>query len=84
LGNNLALCGVFSVYLSTDTSYAVVGFGAASPPRDRYFLVLFAGKAGKEYEKRMILGGPAAPGTLWVNLPLGGRLRKSCQLIRKY
>jgi hypothetical protein len=38
----------------------VVGFGAAKPPRDFLFLVLFADFAGKEHEKRMILGGPAA------------------------
>jgi hypothetical protein len=45
------------------------GFGEAMPPRDLYFLVLFAGFASKEHQKRMILGGLAAPGTLWVNLP---------------
>jgi hypothetical protein len=30
------------------------------PPRDLNFLVLFAGKAGKQHQKRMILGGLAA------------------------
>jgi hypothetical protein len=52
-----------------NTSYAVVEFGEGKHPRDFYFLVRFAGFAGKAYEKRMILGGPTAPGTLWVNFP---------------
>jgi hypothetical protein len=38
----------------------VEGFGEALPPRDNHFLVLFAGIAGKEHQKRMILGGLAA------------------------
>jgi hypothetical protein len=32
-------------------------------------MVLVAGKAGNEHQKRMIFGELAAPGTLWVNLP---------------
>jgi hypothetical protein len=39
-------------------------FGEALPPRDFNFLVLFAGFAGKEHQKRIILGGLAAPPTL--------------------
>jgi hypothetical protein len=31
--------------------------------------VVFAVFAGKYHQKRMILGGLAAPGTLWVNRP---------------
>ena len=41
-------------------THALEGFGEAKPPRDLYFLVRFAGKAGKAYQKRMILGGPQA------------------------
>ena len=40
----------------------------AKHPRDLYFLVVVAGKAGHN-QKRMNLGGLAAPGTLWVNHP---------------
>jgi hypothetical protein len=42
------------------TACAVEGFGEAKPLRDIHFLVLFAGFAGKEHQKRMILGGLAA------------------------
>jgi hypothetical protein len=35
----------------------MVGFGAAKSPQDFHFLVLVAGKAGNEHQKRMILGG---------------------------
>jgi hypothetical protein len=44
----------------------VEGFGEAMPPRDLYFLVLAAGKAGNEHQQRMILGGLAA---LLISLP---------------
>jgi hypothetical protein len=55
--------------LWSDATYAVLEIGAALHPRDLCFLVLVAGKAGHEHQKRMILGGLAAPGTLWVNRP---------------
>jgi hypothetical protein len=54
-------------------TYMVEGFGEAKPPQDPYFLVMIAGFAGNHHQKGMILGGPQAPGTLWVNLPLGWR-----------
>jgi hypothetical protein len=38
----------------------VEGFGEAQPPQNSIFLVLVAGKAGNQYQKRMILGGLAA------------------------
>jgi hypothetical protein len=38
-------------------------------PEISLFLVVFAGFASKYYQKRMIFGGLAAPGILWVNLP---------------
>jgi hypothetical protein len=56
-------------------TYALVGFGAAKPPQDLYFLVLVADKAGNEHEKRMILGGLQA-----LQASLRGRPRKSCKL----
>jgi hypothetical protein len=33
------------------------------------FLVVAAGLAGSHHQKRIILGGLAAPGTLWAKLP---------------
>jgi hypothetical protein len=50
--------------------YAVAGFGEAKPPQVFHFLVLVAGFAGNQHQKKMILGGSATPGTLWVNLPV--------------
>jgi hypothetical protein len=38
-------------YLLHDTTYAVVGFGEATPPRDLQFLVVVAGKAGNTTRK---------------------------------
>jgi hypothetical protein len=38
-------------------------------PKIALFLVVVAGIGGKYQQKRMIHGGLAAPGTLWVNLP---------------
>ena len=43
-----------------DTTYVVEGFGEALPPRDLYFLVVVAAKAGNHHQKTMILGGLAA------------------------
>jgi hypothetical protein len=59
----------------------VEGFGEATPAQALYFLVLVAGFAGHQHQKEKILGGPAAPSPLWVNLPLGGPPRRSCYLL---
>jgi hypothetical protein len=40
------------------------GLDGRRPSRNHPILVLFAGKAGKEHEKKEILG---RPGTLWVS-----------------
>ena len=58
--------------LWSDTNYAVVVVGEALPPRDLCFLVLVAGFAGHEHQKRMILGGLAA-----LQTSPRGRSRKS-------
>jgi len=38
----------------------VEGFGEAKPPQDLCFLVVVAGFAGNDHQKRMFLGGLAA------------------------
>jgi hypothetical protein len=53
-------------------TYAVVGFGEATPPQALYFLVFVAGKAGHEHQKGMILGGPGYPLGAPPCLPLDG------------
>ena len=54
-------------------TYAVGGWGGRVPfgrlPEIALFLVVVAGKAGNDHQKRRFIGGLAVPGTLWVNLP---------------
>jgi hypothetical protein len=56
----------------------VEGVGEAMPPQELSFLVVLAGKAGKNHQKRIILGGPGYPLGAPPNRPLDRRPRKLC------